>query len=58
MMMTGLDHSPINLEDQEQDLQTPHAVEWFQSVEGPLFSIDDLDNLESQAAQDMGLVTS
>ena len=58
MMMTGLDHSPINLEDQEQDLQTTHATEWVQSVEGPLFSIDDLDNLESQAAQDMGLITS
>ena len=57
MMMTGLDHSPINLEDQEQDLQTTHAAEWVQSVEGPLFSIDDLDNLESQATQDMGLVT-
>ena len=58
MMMTGLDHSPINLEDQKQDMQTTHAAEWVQSVEGPLFSIDDLDNLESQATQDMGLVTS
>ena len=58
MMMTGLDHSPINLEDQEQDLQTTHAAEWVQSVEGPLFSVADLDNLKSQAAQDMGLVTS
>ena len=57
MMMRGLNHSPINLEDQEQDLQTTHAAEWVQSVEGPLFSIDDLDNLESQATQDMGLVT-
>ena len=58
MMMTSLDHSPINLEDQEQDLQTTHAAEWVQSVEGPLFSIDDLDNLESQAAQDMELIAS
>ena len=58
MMMTGLDHSPISLEDQEQDLETTHVAEWVQSVEGPLYTIDDLDNLESQAAQDMGLVTS
>ena len=57
-MMTGLDHSPINLEDQEQDLQTTHVAEWIQSAEGPLFSIDDLDKLESKAAQDMGLITS
>ena len=53
MMMTGLDHSPINLEDQKQDMQTTHAAEWVQSIQGPLFR-----NLENQAAQDMGLVTS
>ena len=46
MIMTGLDHSPIDLE--EIDLQTTNASDWVQiEEEPPLLSLHDLENLES-----------
>ena len=49
MIMTGLDHSPIDLE--EIDLQVTNAADWVQLDEPPLLSLHDLENFESQASE-------
>ena len=57
MIMTGLDHSPIDLE--EIDLQTTNASNWVQlEEEPPLLSLHDLENLESQASEGVGGIAS
>ena len=56
MIMTGLDHSPIDLE--EIDLQTTNASDWVQVDEAHLLSLHDLENLESQASEGVGGITS
>ena len=56
MIMTGLDHSPIDLE--EIDLQTTNVVDWVQLEEAPLLSLHDLKNFESQASKGLGGITS
>ena len=55
--MTGLDHSPIDLE--EIDLQITNAANWVQLDEAsPLLSLHDLENFESQASEGMGGIAS
>ena len=44
MIMIGLDHSPIDLE--EIDFQTTNAIDWVQLEEAPLLSLHDLKNFE------------
>jgi len=56
MIMTGLDHSPIDLE--EIDLQTTNAADWVQLEEPPLLSLHDLENFESQASEGVGGIAS
>jgi len=56
MIMTSLDHSPIDLE--EIDLQTTNAAEWVQLEEAPLLSLHDLENFEIQASEGEGGITS
>ena len=56
MIMTGLDHSQIDLE--EIDLQTTNAAEWVQLAEAPLLSLHDLENFESQASKGVGGIAS
>ena len=41
MIMSGLDHSPIDLE--EIDLQTTNATDWVQLEEAHLLSLQDLE---------------
>lgn len=56
MIITGLDHSPIDLE--EIDMQTTIAVDWIQTEEAPLLILDNLENFESQASEGVGGITS
>ena len=57
MIMIGLDHSPIDLE--EIDLQTTNASDCVQiEAEPPLLSLHDLENLESQASEGVGGIAS
>ena len=56
MIMIGLDHSPIDLE--EIDLQTTNATNWVQLKEAPLLSLHDLKNFESQENGGVGGITS
>ena len=41
MIMIGMDHSPIDLE--EIDLQTTNAADWVQLEEAHLLSLHDLE---------------
>ena len=56
MIMIGLDHSPIDLE--EIDLQTTNATNWVQLEEVPLLSLHELKNFESQARKGVGGIAS
>ena len=56
MIMIGLDHSPIDLE--EIDLQTTNVANCVQLEEALLLSLHDLENFESQASGRVGGITS
>ena len=56
MIMTGMDHSPINLE--EIDFHPTNAADWVQLAEPPLLSLHDLENFESQASEGVEGITS
>ena len=51
MMLIGLDHSPIYLHNEDM-------LDFEQEGDPPLFSLEDLENLEAQAARDIGASTS
>eukprot|EP00253_Pinus_taeda_P032254 PITA_32254 len=55
-MLSGLDHSPIDLE--EIDLQTTNVANWVQLEEAPLLSLHKLENFESQANEGVGGIAS
>ena len=65
-MLTGLDHSAISLgqDDLEVELEqngdptTAATSTWIHSEEAPLFSSEDLETLEGQAAGDARASTS
>ena len=50
MIMIGLDHSPIDLE--EIDMQTTNAANWVQLEEPPLLSLHDSSNLRIKQAEE------
>ena len=56
MIMTGLGHSPIDLE--EIDLHTTNAANWVQLEKAPLLSLHCLENFESQASKGVGGISS
>ena len=65
-MLTGLDHSAISLGqddlelelEQDGDPTTAATSTWIHSEEAPLFSSEDLETLEGQAAGDARASTS
>ena len=65
-MLTGLDHSTISLGhddlelelEQDGDPTTAATSTWIHSEETPLFSFEDLETLEGQAAGDARASTS
>ena len=60
-MLIGLDHSPIYLHNEDMldfEQEGDPTSTWVQSEEAPLFSLEDLENLEAQADGDIGASTS
>jgi len=51
MMMAELDHTVIDLDNVNP------ISDWFILEEAPLLHIEELENLEDQAAKDMGEVS-
>ena len=61
MMLIRLDHSPIYLHNEDMldfEQEGDPTSTWVQPEEAPLFSLEDLENLEAQAAGDIGASTS